>query len=361
MSSAFRLWPELLVELRACCRLLMDPVCQAHLAMTCKEEDDVRWTLYLTRFSGSRSWRTYALALTKYGSDEAVRELLRTCSECDILRRVLHHGRDGLFLSTRQPRAIFSVGLWEAFNSRQAAIEWATPWASIWSIKNTLEKVREHWDVIENIPDAPIPDISPYANHGLPAWAERHHDAILLARLRFAMKREYVAFGGTVTVAWLETLKRQDWKVLLVVEQATPFSVLQYAKCNGFNIQWDETAYDDLDVMAAYYANATYSLARPEGVRLTVVMYTMPPGYWPRYFQRFGLPWEAPLLCAAVSNRDYALITWLLARPCSGAEDCPQIPLYEGRLRQQLIKDGWFADGKFVNKMTGEILPFVLR
>ncbi len=67
---SFSLWPDLLSEMRECVRRRCDPLAEALLAMTCKEEAMQRSRYYETALSGPRTPWSYSRAVARCGSDE---------------------------------------------------------------------------------------------------------------------------------------------------------------------------------------------------------------------------------------------------------------------------------------------------
>jgi hypothetical protein len=357
----FTCWRDLLPELRAYVRTCADPLAQAHLAMTCQAEDTYRWNLYLTRFSGTRDLFSYSAALAAHGSDAFVHSRYDDMP-VELGRELLRHKRDQLLLSVPPQRRKGRLDLWKAFNSRYAALQWIREWRDEDKWKSAaLQHAVASWNLIEGIGKEPAGNFGWFNPAAL--WAEAHHDVQLLARLYPLLHGRYTAVGDTVRVDWLEILLANKWDVALRVTMGTPVAVLKYAIDHTMRITWFSGCYDDLDVEIVYHQErppCAVEIGHHTAIDHASV-YRVSAGYWPRYIQHFNAAWECTLLRTAIRGCDYALIVWLLARAC-GVRQLRYIDAgsLRGRLKDQLMADGWLVDGHLVNKNTGERLPIAI-
>ncbi len=349
----FHCWLVMLPELRDYTRKHMDPISKAHLAMTCSAEDTHRWQYYLTRFSGPRVRRHYARALMVYGSDAMVRDYAARHGSYRLVEflPLLRNGREELFFSCVAAETASLLSFYD-FDTRAAALRWR----ELCSPFSAREDVTEFWDVIENVPGARLAN-----RHLIVHWAMQRRDLSLLSRLGSPQDGRIQVFGSDLAIPWLDTLVQHGLKLRVLVDVDTPFAILQRAKQHGLATHWTHLVYSDLDVMAVHLERSEGQPIKDNSWFRSAMHMVEKPGYWPRFFARFNVAWPLDSLVYAIFAHDYALITWLLAHPpwMERPRD-KAVSLGEGRLRQQLIADGWFVDGKFVNKNTGETLSIVV-
>lgn len=321
--------------------------------MTCSTKDAHRWQRCLTRLTGPRLDKHYLSALVVYGSDDMVRDFVARHGSLPLTESMslIQHGREELFFSCASRNTLHSLSHVN-FNTRSGALRWCELCAPL----RRHDAVAAFWDVIENVLDAPH-----CYRRCLMSWAVRRRDLSLLSRVWPPSYGTVAVRGSDLSAEWLDTLVQHGWKLRVAVGRNMSFAVLQRVKHHGLEIEWVHTVHSDLDVMALHVESFVPLRLIGSAWFQAAIHLVETPGYWPRFLERFNVAWPLGLLVFAITTSDYALITWLLTHPPWTEHPRDNVvPLGDGRVRRQLIADGWFVDGKFVNKKTGERLSIVV-